>query len=260
MLKRLIKLLVSTLVWAADALSDLARRIIGRRARPRAVVLYYHSVRPGLRAAFARQMDLLRRLARPWNMEQEWDSSVRRWVAVTFDDGYASVVENALPELKSRGIPFSIFFPTGSWNNRPGWVSNPSHPFFRERVLSRAELQSLATEPLVRIGSHSVNHPNLCQLDAAAAARELAGSRRELEALLSQTVDLFSFPHGAHNDSLVKQAQDAGYRRVFTVEPQLLDPSSLGYVVGRVAVEPDDWSLEFRLKLLGAYRWLVHRG
>jgi hypothetical protein len=28
------------------------------------------------------------------------------------------------------------------------------------------------------------------------------------------------------------------------------------FVLGRISVEPTDWALEFRLKLLGAYRWL----
>jgi len=30
-----------------------------------------------------------------------------------------------------------------------------------------------------------------------------------------------------------------------------------GYVTGRINVTLDDWRLEFRLKALGAYQWLV---
>ena len=29
------------------------------------------------------------------------------------------------------------------------------------------------------------------------------------------------------------------------------------FVVGRVATDPGDWPIEFRLKLMGAYRWIA---
>jgi peptidoglycan/xylan/chitin deacetylase (PgdA/CDA1 family) len=255
MLKRLIKVAVSALVRAGDLLMDGGRRLLGRPSPARGVVLYYHAVRPELGAAFARQMDLLLRRARPWRAETTVPPGSGRHVAVTFDDGYASVVAHAFPELKRRDIPFTIFFPTGSWNARPAWVREPAHPFFHERVLSREELRTLAAEPLVTVGSHSINHPNFLRLDAAAAEREFRESKHELEALLGRPVELFSFPHGAHNEELVRQARASGYRRVFTILPEQVDPAAPGFKVGRVAVEPDDWSLEFRLKLAGAYRW-----
>ena len=33
-----------------------------------------------------------------------------------------------------------------------------------------------------------------------------------------------------------------------------MDPKE--FVTGRIAVNPTDWELEFRLKILGAYQWL----
>jgi peptidoglycan/xylan/chitin deacetylase (PgdA/CDA1 family) len=255
MFKRLIKVAVSAVVRAGDLLLAGGRRLLGRPAPARAVVLYYHAVRPELGAAFSRQMDLLLRHARPWRAETTLPPGSGRHVAVTFDDGYASVVGHALPALKRRAIPFTVFFPTGSWNSRPAWVRDPAHPFFHERVLSREELRTLAAEPLVTIGSHSINHPNFLRLDPVTAEREFRESRQELEALLGRPVELFSFPHGAHDERLVRQAREAGYRRVFTIEPEQVDPAAPGVTVGRVAVEPDDWPLEFRLKLAGAYRW-----
>ena len=73
---------------------------------------------------------------------------------------------------------------------------------------------------------------------------------------MSREIRLFSFPYGAENDRLVDLCREAGYERVFTILPRLalLDPQE--YVTGRVVVDPTDWPLEFRLKLLGAYRWL----
>jgi peptidoglycan/xylan/chitin deacetylase (PgdA/CDA1 family) len=165
------------------------------------------------------------------------------------------VIENALPELQKRGIPATLFLPTGSWGERPAWIKSASHPFWQERMMSREELQILAAEPLVTIGSHTVSHPNLLQVSVREASRELAASKAELENLLGRHVEWLSFPHGAYDASLVRLALGAGYRRVFTIEPALVDPLQPGVVNGRVAADPDDWPLEFFLKIHGAYRW-----
>jgi peptidoglycan/xylan/chitin deacetylase (PgdA/CDA1 family) len=254
-LKRLIKLGISLLVWTGDNLAARGRRLLGCSSPARGVVLYYHAVTASQRVAFARQMDLLLRLARPWRADDEVHDASGLHVAVTFDDGFASVLENALPELKRRQIPCAVFFPTGCWNSRPGWVKDPAQPAFGERVLSREELRALAAEPLVTIGSHSVSHPNFLALDSRAATREFAESKRDLEAEVERPVDIFSFPHGAHNRRLVNLARESGYRRLFTIEPRLVNPADPGLLVGRVSTEPDEWPLEFRLKLAGAYRW-----
>ena len=222
-------------------------------------MLYYHAVRPDQRAGFARQMDLLLRVARPWCLDARPPDGQGPFVAVTFDDGFVSVIENALPELKKRGIPVSLFVPTGFWNEHPGWIKSPSHPFWQERVISREELRRLAAEPLITIGSHTVSHPNLLRVSAQEAARELTASKAELENLLGRQVEWFSFPHGAYNASLVRLALEAGYRRLFTIEPTLVDPLQPGVVSGRVAVDPDDWPLEFFLKIHGTYRWQARK-
>lgn len=67
---------------------------------------------------------------------------------------------------------------------------------------------------------------------------------------------MFSFPYGSFNEALVNCAMEAGYERVFTVLPDLAFSDPAEFVTPRVRVDPTDWDLEFRLKVLGAYRWL----
>ena len=259
-MKRLVKLFISLMVWTGGSILRLVRSFSGGHRQPEAVVLYYHAIKTGQRDAFARQMDRTLQYAKPWRLDQSPHDARGRFAAVTFDDGFLSVVENALPELKKRDFPFTVFFPTGSWGKRPSWIRDPKHSSWEERVLSREELRVLGTEPLVTIGSHSVNHPNFLRLDTATAAKEFRESKQDLESVLGRTVGLFSFPHGAHNEGLVIQARNEGYLRVFTVEPTTTNPTQPGFVVGRVLVDPDDWPIEFFLKLRGAYRWMAkHR-
>ena len=180
----------------------------------------------------------------------------RRYSAVTFDDAFMSVVENALPELRARKIPCTIFVPTGSIGRHPSWIG-PSHEDAAEVVAPAEVLRTIADQPLVRIGSHSVSHPDFRRLDEAQARDELTGSKATLEEILGREVKSFSFPHGAHTPRSLDLARQCGYTRVFTIDPvQLRDPRE-GFAIGRVRVEPHDWPIEFRLKVLGAYRWMA---
>ena len=256
MIIRLVKLALSLAVFVWDRGRDLLRRAAGRPAPPRGVILYYHAVTPGQRDPFARQLDALLRHSRPFRVDHPEDA-VRpgNHAAITFDDGYASVVEQALPELRQRNIPCTIFIPTGCLGQPPSWVNSATHAFSKERVITAEQIRELAADPLVSVGSHSVSHPSLLELSAEQAAEELQSSKETLETLVGQEVHLFSFPHGAFNDALVRQARETGYRLVYSIEPSLVPVSPDGHVLGRFAADADDWWVEFRLKLAGAYRW-----
>ena len=221
------------------------------------VVLYYHAVPEAQREAFARQMLHLRRWAQPWALEAPVPQAPR-WVGISFDDAYESVWEHAMPELLRLGIPFTVFVPTGSSGRRPAWVHSDRHPFWQEKVMTAERIRELAALPAVTLGSHTVSHPRLTRLSTAEAERELKDSKRALEDITGRPVDLLSFPHGDWNPQLVDLAQAAGYRRLFGIEPVRLEGAKLPPVVGRVAVEPGDTTLEFLLKLKGCYRWAVH--
>ena len=259
MVRRSLALLVSLGFAAVDRARSIFRPVSHRPSTGRGVVLYYHAVKPAERAAFAWQMDELVKHARPFRADSpETMTAGQLNVAVTFDDGFESVLQNAIPELTKRHIPFTMFVPSGSLGERPCWVLDPEHRAWDERVLSREDLRVLAKLPLAQLGSHSITHPNLQRLSADEARRELVQSKVDLEAIAGSQVDVFSFPHGAHSPALLEEARQAGYKRVFTVEPTLVESGGTTFSVGRVGVDPDDWPIEFRLKIAGAYRWRAH--
>ncbi len=253
---RLIKLLISLSVAWADRVSAAIRRLLGGQPATVCVVLYYHAIRAAARPQFASQMDELARLSVPVDIEgREPLPKGRRYSALTFDDAFMSVVENALPELRARKIPCTIFVPTGSIGLHPSWIG-PSHEDAAEVVASAEVVRTIDDQPLVRIGSHSVSHPDIRRLDDVQARDEFTSSKATLEEILGREVKSFSFPHGAHTQRSLHLARQCGYARVFTIDPvQLTDPRE-GFAVGRVRVEPHDWPIEFRLKVLGAYRWM----
>jgi peptidoglycan/xylan/chitin deacetylase (PgdA/CDA1 family) len=256
-MKRLVKLLISLIVRTSDLLSSAALRLVGRHSAPSYVVLYYHGIPADQRSRFARQMEMLTRLAHPLSLGGIGTGGNGRThnAAVTFDDAFVSILDNAIPELERRNIPATVFVPTGSLGSRPTWMKTlrPGG----ERVMSVAQLRTLGENPLLTIGSHSISHPNFLKLTEDESARELSESKARLESILEKPVTLFSFPHGKCNQRLLDMARSTGYRRVFTIAPETTTSLGTSFALGRVAVNPEDWALEFRLKLLGAYRWMA---
>ncbi len=251
--KRNLKLAISLLVYLADCLRMFLQRVSGRKCDSSFVVLYYHSVPPQHRALFASQMDTLLRCAIPIGAEAEPGmSDGRRYVAVTFDDAFESLMDNALPELNSRNIPCTIFAVSETLGKAANW-EDIGETHGNEKIMTLDQVRKMSSA-LVSIGAHTLTHPVLTTLDEQTAKKEIFESRLRLQELLGRPIPLFSFPYGAFNDRLICLCREAGYERVFTTIPTPVRGHE--FVVGRTPVGPTDSLMEFRLKLFGAYRWV----
>lgn len=256
--KRIINLTISLFVRACDWLRDRLSRLVGRKARKKCIVLAYHSVTDDQRSKFASQMDVLVRNAEPVRADiAACPVQGEHYAAVTFDDGFQNIVDNALPELKKRRIPATLFVVTESLGGNRGWEHLGGDDTRQEKVMSVEQLQELSPE-LVTIGSHTMTHPLLPSVDQGRLQQELAGSRTKLKQILNREVNLVSFPYGAFNDTVVEGCREAGYERVFTALPVFAFAQPGEFVTGRVGAAPTDWPIEFRLKLAGAFRWLPY--
>jgi peptidoglycan/xylan/chitin deacetylase (PgdA/CDA1 family) len=174
---------------------------------------------------------------------------------VTVDDGFMSAVENAVPELVQRKIPMAFFIPAGLLGTVPGWTEYGLDAVSTEKIATAECLSELPSD-LITIGSHTMTHAMLTSLSDDEVKFQLSASRAQLKKLLNRDIKLFSFPYGAFDDRMIGLCQEIGYERVFTILPipALTDPHE--FVTGRIAVNPTDWEIEFRLKILGAYQWL----
>jgi peptidoglycan/xylan/chitin deacetylase (PgdA/CDA1 family) len=248
------KVAISVLWYSGTALSRGLMRLVGRRPAARFVVLYYHEVPTEARSRFARQMEALTRgttVVRAAHTGALSDGG--SYVAITFDDAFRSVRTNALPELLSRGFPATIFVPVDFLGQKPGWEIRDG---VNEEVMTCEELRSLPE--LIELGSHSLSHPHLTRIDAARLREEVDTSRHKLAELLGSDVSLLAFPYGEYDDRVVDRCSEAGYERVFGIDPWPADPAGADFVRGRVPVDLNDSRLMFHLKARGAYGWMIH--
>lgn len=256
-MKRVVFLAISLGYFLANWLQRVVCFRLGKRIPATAVVFLYHSVPKEKRLAFARQMDELIRWSKPIRADATMPLPPgARYAAVTFDDGYRNNIESALPELAQRGIPATLFIVTEVLGATPNWTDYYNEPIAMSEPIQTERQLANTPSHLVEIGSHTLSHPLLPSLPEQQARDELSRSRSKLQGIVKREVRLFSFPYGAFNDDLIQWCREAGYQRVFTTLPRPSFLEAQEFVVGRVAADPDDWILEFRLKLFGAYQWM----
>ncbi|MGN6250459.1 MAG: polysaccharide deacetylase family protein [Marmoricola sp.] len=177
-----------------------------------------------------------------------------RAVALTFDDGYRSVLDRAWPELLRRGMPATLFAVPGYLDQgRPFPWDVGAGPEDDTEIASSAALVEAAGEGL-DIGSHTFSHRWLPHLRRPEVAAEVRSSRAKLEDLLQRPVPTFAYPMGGWNPAVRDEVEAAGYEVGVTVDRGLNaahhDPIAL-----RRAFAFDD-PRDFRWQLEGAYDWM----
>jgi peptidoglycan/xylan/chitin deacetylase (PgdA/CDA1 family) len=213
----------------------------------------------------------------------------RRFVVLTFDDGYRDVLENAVPILRRHQAPFTVYvttafadgtgtlwwaaleevvarsdsldialggvqrhFDTSSiagkdeafcdiywWLRESGCLYQIRDAIqslaascgldtaaqCRSLCLNWAELGGLIADPLVTIGSHTVDHPFLSKVPEDMVRSELIDSRRIIGEKLGRAPDHLAYPVGAGDAVGPREyaiASEIGYRTAVTTRPGVL--------------------------------------
>lgn len=237
-------------------------------------VLMYHMVSPhrtgarfnGLRVTperFEAQLAWLRRngwqsftVSELW---EQWDALPGKSVAITFDDGYADNLHNALPLLEKYDARATIYMVVDRHERDWSTAKKAHHntgELAREPKLNDDALQRLVASGRVEIGSHTLTHINLRTTPAADKRHELAESRRLLQAQTGQPIASFAYPFGIYGDEDVALAREAGYTTAVTtidgIDTRTPRPDPLQ--LKRIKVSGKDSMLAFVMRMRGGKR------
>lgn len=173
-------------------------------------------------------------------------------VIITFDDGYLDTLEVAVPILNDLSIPAVIYvlgnrnLNAGEWDRVDG-MEPP--PLMNDEQIK--EIQALGFE----IGSHTMNHLPLNELDDQTIQRELGDAKKVIEDLLGEPVISVSYPFGSVDERVTSAAEACGYNfgcGVFT------GPATFGehlFDIRRMAIHQSLNHLQFLMRLLTPYEY-----
>jgi peptidoglycan/xylan/chitin deacetylase (PgdA/CDA1 family) len=136
-------------------------------------------------------------------------------VALTFDDGYRSVWEEAAPVLERAGAPATLFLTTDYVGRDSRWPTLPADaPVFDLMSWDQArELRDLGWA----IEAHTCTHPDLRALSDDAIEDELRRSNDAIEQEIGARPRAFAYPYG-HYDARSLRIARQHYELAVTVQ------------------------------------------
>ncbi|HER63143.1 MAG TPA: polysaccharide deacetylase [Desulfobacteraceae bacterium] len=148
-----------------------------------------------------------------------------RAVAITFDDAYRSVYDQAMPLLKEKEYPFTVFVNTEAIDNQ------------YRNYMSWNDLKALM-DVGAEIGNHSHTHPHLVRILEGETTeqwgnrveREIVLAAQRLQKKLGVEVAMFAYPYGEHTPELRKIIGELGYMGIAQ------QSGAVGYGFNRLAV------------------------
>lgn len=131
----------------------------------------------------------------------------RKPVMLTFDDGYLSNRETAMPMILERGFTATVFLVSQMIGATNAWDKDE----IQEPLLDSSGIRELQRDG-IEFQSHTRSHPLLTSLTDSGALDELGGSKDELEQLLGRPVEVIAYPWSRYDSRIERLARDAGYR------------------------------------------------
>ena len=194
---------------------------------------YYHHVFDDERLGFARQLGYLRGFGDFVSVDDVvslLDSGAAidgRYFCITFDDGFKNNLTNAVPILLDHGAVAAFFVAAGYIGldvekDRDNLLDFFDHGKTLMEFLDWDDCRKMALAGMT-IGSHTVNHARMADLNDAAAESELANSKKMIEYNLGRPCEHFCSPFGIPGrDFNIERdpdlAKQAGFRSMSTTE------------------------------------------
>jgi peptidoglycan/xylan/chitin deacetylase (PgdA/CDA1 family) len=137
--------------------------------------------------------------------------------------------------------------------------------FCRNLCMTWSELSTLAEDPLVTIGAHTVNHVMLAKVTERAARSEMEMGRSVIEAALGRRPDHLSYPVGDPTSAGTREfriAQELGYKTAVTTRPGVLFPSHRDHLMAlpRISLNGEYQQLRYVRVLLSGSATAVWNG
>ncbi|HSR94493.1 MAG TPA: polysaccharide deacetylase family protein [Solirubrobacterales bacterium] len=171
---------------------------------------------------------------------------------LTFDDGFRDNFETALPLLREYGFGAFVFVlpPLVDSGAALGWAEVEADLRRHPETMRSVTWQMLEEmrEGGFEVGSHTLTHPHLPELDDGALREELWESRARIKERLG-ACDTLAYPFGEWSERVAAAAADCGYRYAFSLPTKTGQRRATTHSIPRINVDYRDRGRRFEAKL-----------
>ena len=219
----------------------------------RKIILIYHSIDGGPVSTrfenFRAQMAWLAEHADVVSLDRLLDDTKlgkedgRVRVVLTFDDGYRTLFDTVAPILEEYAFPATVYLNTAEIGEEIHVHSSKEQGHYPGEEFMLWREVALLHQMRWTIGSHGVQHVDLCLCDENEIKHLLIGSKKIIEDRLGVICEHFSYTWGRNNGVVRNAVKSVGYRSaVAGIHAPVVDTSDV-FALPRLDVR-NDYSLE----------------
>lgn len=211
------------------------------------------------------------------------------WLSI--DDGWKDNIRNIIPVINKYKIPITFFIATDPVENQgifwwtffekckeqlPNYFESNSLDLknikekdrkkiiqdlkknCKKRIPREAmkieEVKSLAQNPLVTIGSHTIHHAITINCTDDELEYEIKESKEKLQKWTNKKVKYFSYPNGRFDGRERKILKESGYKLAVTDKKRFINKNDDLYLIPRIGIKDEISFYEAICKIVGIWR------
>lgn len=175
------------------------------------------------------------------------ESSPRpKTVVLTFDDGYLDNLTQMLPILRKNNARATVFLIADRARLFAGGLNDgsPLAP-----MLSDANVRELLSSGLIELGSHTLNHVRLVDLDKTEKTQQIITGKNALIEAFDVPVKTFAYPFGLYDDESLEIVKKAGFIAAVTTQKGISDLGEAPFELSRVKISGGDYLVNFPIQV-----------
>ena len=176
----------------------------------------------------------------------------KKYIILTFDDGYKDNYDLAFPILKEFNFKATIFLMGSLTYNEWDVKAGGERKFSLMSVEMIKEMQDYGIE----FGAHTFNHPKINTLSNEEIAHQIVDVKKPLEEKIGKEIITFAYPYGILNDYAKEMAKKAGYTFALATDSGSVCLSDDLYQIRRIAIFPNTNLFSFKRKVAGNYNFI----
>lgn len=177
----------------------------------------------------------------------------KKYIILTFDDGYIDNYTYAFPILKEFGFKAIIYLVSDRTYNKWDVDLTDEKTFL---MMNLPMLEEMRDSGLIEFGGHTLTHPKLSKLSDSQMKDEIFKDKSHTENKLNIKLNSFAYPYGDLDNRAKKLVSDAGYPFGVATDSGPYCLSDDLFEIRRIGIFPTITNFGYKRKINGNYNFI----